>query len=89
MQLLTFAQLGNHLATRGRTIHPLLCGQSERRRNIPVPDIGWLGIDQSAMSANHVRYLGGGCGHFRRAEIGNDDAGNFKDTTRSGQRGNN
>ncbi|MGD8480865.1 MAG: hypothetical protein PVI61_12150 [Methyloceanibacter sp.] len=46
------------------------------------------GVVRPAWAIDYVRYLRC-CGHFRRAEIGNDEAGNSKDTTRSGQQGNN
>ena len=36
-------------------------------RNIPVPDIGRLGVGRSALSDDHVSYLGR-CGRLRRAD---------------------
>jgi hypothetical protein len=49
------------------------------RRDIPIPDIGRLGVDHSATSAEHVCYQGG-YGRFRRTEIGRNyrlGPGNF------------
>lgn len=69
MQLLTFAQLGNHLATRGRTIHPLLSVDFVDGGNIPLRDIDRSGVVPSVWVIEYVRYLRC-CGPFPRAEIG-------------------
>ena len=67
---------------------PLVGWTRSKRRNIPEAALDGSGVVRTAWAIDYVRDLRR-CGHFRRAEIGNDDAGNFKDTTRSGQQDNN
>ena len=56
MQLLTFAQLGNHLATCGRTIHSLLSDDFVDGRDIPSAAVDRSGVDRLKWAIDCVRF---------------------------------